>query len=80
MLVRGWSWKIDLIKPNPIKIGTLVKTIPKVRAWPPRSCMEGAGDAQTYRKVTHVEKCGLARVESVVDLIGCKLIKDTVGQ
>ena len=42
--------------------------------------MESAGDAQINRKVTHVEKCGLARVESVVDLIGYKLIKDTVGQ
>ena len=32
--------------------------------------MESAGDAQTYRKVTHVEKCGLARVESVVEPYG----------
>ena len=41
--------------------------------------MESAGDAQTNRKVTHVEKCGLARVESVADAIG-QPIGETGGQ
>ena len=46
---------------------------------PPCSCMESAGEAQTNRKVTHVEKCGLARVESAADLMG-QPIDETVGQ
>ena len=37
--------------------------------------MESAGDAQINRKVTHVEKCGLARVESVVESMGNPLRK-----
>ena len=41
--------------------------------------MESAGEAQTNRKVTHVEKCGLARVESAADLMG-QPIDETVGQ
>lgn len=41
--------------------------------------MESAGGAQKNRKVTHVEKCGLARVESAADSIG-KPIDETVGQ
>ena len=41
--------------------------------------MESAGEAQTNRKVTHVEKCGLARVESAADLME-QSIDETVGQ
>ena len=41
--------------------------------------MESAGEAQTNRKVTHVEKCGLARVESAADSMG-QPIEETVGQ
>ena len=56
----------DLIKPNPIKIGTLVKTIPRERHSHRAHVWRSAGNAQTNRKVKHVERCGLARVESVV--------------
>ena len=39
--------------------------------------MESAGDAQIYRKVTHVEKSGSARVESVADLIDYRYQKSS---
>ena len=56
----------DLVTPNPIKLSVHWLKVSQVRGIVTPFMYERGRVCIEYRKVTHVEMCGLARVESVV--------------